>query len=101
MRGDDLANGIGIDHTYVEDERDEVLVQDAWVEGEVDGHEGPDEEEGDQAEKGVPGSLTAPMADPHYVVGAAEENECQQRLTWERPGQSYLDTVLKTSTAPP
>ena len=33
---DDLANRVGVYEANVEDERDQVIVQDLWVEGEVD-----------------------------------------------------------------
>lgn len=45
MSGDDLADGVGVYETDVEDEGDEMVVEDYGVEVEVDWDEGPDGEE--------------------------------------------------------
>lgn len=53
VRGDHLADGVGVDEADVEGERDEMVPQDDGVEREVERDEGPGDEEGNEAPEGV------------------------------------------------
>lgn len=44
MLDDDLADSIGVDQSDVEDEGDEVMMQDDWLEIKVGGDESPGDE---------------------------------------------------------
>ena len=53
MLDDDLADGVGVDQTHVEDEGYKVVLEDDWLEIEIDGHEDPGQQAGDQPNQGL------------------------------------------------
>ena len=52
MRGNDLANGVGVDESHVEYEWDEMVFEDHRLQIEVNGYEGPGVEVWDETFQG-------------------------------------------------
>lgn len=67
MGGDDLADGVGVEETDVEDEGDEMLLQDYGLLVEIEGYEDPSCEKGFQSEKRRDGILLALLAHLYHV----------------------------------
>lgn len=68
MRGNNLANRVGVDQSGEEDERDKMLVQNDGLQVEVCWNQRPGYEERDEAEQGNSRLLTALVADFDYVL---------------------------------
>lgn len=67
MCGDHLADAVGVDEADVEDKRNEMLVEDDWLEVEVEGNEYPGQEDRKEAVEGGFDRLVSLFADFHYV----------------------------------
>lgn len=67
--GDHLADAVGVDEAGEQGKGYEVVVQDVGLQVQIGNDEGPDAEEGDQAEQRVAGALTAGAARAQHVEG--------------------------------
>jgi len=69
MLGDDLADRVRADESNVEDKRDEVVVQDYWLQVEIKRNESPGGEIGEEAVERGDGVEVFGAAVLHHVEG--------------------------------
>lgn len=81
MRGDHLADGVGVDEADIQREGNHMLAEDGWVEVEVDSDQGPSYAEGKEAEQGFVGVLFAAATGSNDVLGAADGVEDEHNST--------------------
>lgn len=83
VRSDHLAYGVSVHESDEEDEGNEVLVEDLWVEEEVGDDESPGSEERCKAEKGIVGSIAAVTASLEDVANALDGVERKDQAAVE------------------
>ena len=69
MRSDHLSDGVCVDQTSEEDEGNEMIVQNFWVEPEVCWNQSPGHEEGHEAEESAAGFVASSSADFDDIQG--------------------------------
>ena len=90
MRDNDLSDGVGVDETDVEDKGDEMVLENGWLQIEVDWYYHPSAKEWQEAEKCLASALAALSARVHDVDGA-------EVLSVTSLGVYTLENVERTS----